>query len=116
SAAIRKRKARDAFTECDTTPRQPLCMLAGDVSRGSVAFLIVVEVNDARVERNDVAHLVDENLERVLDVQRRAKRAGNLVQRINFTMRFLDLIVSDVRTTLARLTHIDFAQLNRRLG
>src|SRR6185369_12090313 len=114
SASIRERKARDTFTEGDTPSRQSLCMLARDVSRRSVTFLIVVEVNDARVKRDDVAHLVDENLERVLDVQRRTKRAGNLIQRINFTVRLLDLIVSDVRAALTRLTHINFAQLNRR--
>ena len=84
-------------------------MLARNVSRGRVTFLFVVEVNDARIERHDVAHLVDENLERVLDVQRRAERAGNLVERIDLAMRFLDLVVSDKRTALASLIHIHFA-------
>src|SRR6476646_472749 len=91
-------------------------MFPGNVSRSRIAFLLVVEVNDARVERNHVAHLVDENLERVFDVQRRAERAGDLIERIDFAMRFLDLIVSDIRTTLTSLINIDFAQLNRRLG
>ena len=36
-----------------------------------------------------------ESRQSLLDVQRRAKRAGDLIQRINLTMRFLDLIVRD---------------------
>src|SRR6185369_11372077 len=114
--AIRERKPGHTFAERDATTSQFLNILSRHVSRCSVAFVLVVKVNDARVERNDVAHLVDEDLERVLDVQRRAKRAGNLIQRINFTVRLLDLIVSDVRAALTRLTHINFAELNRRLG
>src|SRR3954454_24913027 len=93
-----------------------LTMLAGDVTRGRITFLLVVEVNDASVERHDMAHLIDENLERVLDVQRRAERARNLVKRIDLAMCLLDLVVSDKRTALARLIHIDFAELNRWLG
>src|SRR4051812_10392776 len=108
-ASIRECKPGDAFTECDATSGEFLTILAGDVPRGRVTFLLVVKVNDARVERHHVAHLVDENLQRVLNVQRRAEGARNLVKRINFAMCLLDLVVSDKRTALASLIHIDFA-------
>src|SRR5262249_4970810 len=85
---------------------------ADDVARSRIAFAIVVNVNDASVEWDYVAHLVDENLERVFHVQRRSKRARNLVQRINFAMCFFDLVVSNERTALASLGHVDRAELN----
>src|SRR5215213_3024690 len=94
--AISECKSCDSFTQRDATPRQLLNILAGDVARCGVTFLLVVEVNDARVERNHVSHLIDQDFERVLDVQRRAERAGNLIQSINLAMGLLDLIVSDV--------------------
>src|SRR5262245_28327234 len=106
---VRECKASHTFAESNATARQLWNIFARNVSRGRVSILLVVKVNNARVEWDHVAHLVDENLERVLDIQRRTKRPGNLVKRINFTMRFLDLIVSDVRTALTSLVHIDFA-------
>ena len=109
-------KTSYTLTERDAPAGQLLSVLASDVSRCSVTFLFVVKINNTRVEWDHVAHLIDENLECVLDVQRRTKRAGNLIQRIDFAMRLLDLIVSDIRATLASLIHIDFAQLNWRLG
>jgi len=114
-ASICQRETRYTLARCDASAGQLLGVLAGDVASGRITFVLVVKVNNAGVERNDVAHLVDENLECMLDVQGSPERAGNLVQSVDLSMRFLDLVVGDVRATLTCLSDINFAELNRRL-
>jgi len=112
--AIRKCEPSHTLARDDAPVREFLNVLPNDVTRRGEAFHLVIEIDNTRVEWDHMAHLVDENLERVLDVERRAKRAGNLVQRINLAMRFLDLIVSDERSAFACLDHVDVAELQRR--
>src|SRR5258707_15547789 len=81
-----------------------------------MSFDVVVEINNASVERNYVYYLIDQNFERVLDVERCAESAGNFIKRINLTVGILDLIVSHVCTALPRLGEIDFAWLNQLPG
>src|SRR6185369_8771578 len=114
-ASICQREAGYTLTRCDASAGQLLGVLAGDVASGRITFVLVVKVNNAGVERNDVAHLVDENLERMLDVEGSPERAGNLVEGVNLSMRFLNLVVGDVRATLTCLSDINFSELNRRL-
>ena len=107
--AIRQCEACDAFAERYAPPCQLLNVFANDVASGRVAFRVVVEVNDAGVERHYVTYFVDEYFERVFDVQRSAKRARNFVERVDLTVSFLDLIVSDERAALPRLGHVNRA-------
>ena len=113
--AIRECEAGDAFAKSYATSCESLIVLADDVTSGGVAFCVVVEVNDAGIERHYVTYLVDQYFEGVFDVERGAKRSRNLVERVDLAVRFLDLIVSDVRTALSGLGHVNRAQLNRRL-
>src|SRR4051794_15907460 len=105
--SVRQRKPGHAFAQRDTSLPEFLRVLTNDVTRGRIALRIVVEVNDAGIKRHDVADLINENLERVFDVERCAKRARDLIQGVNLTMRFFDLVVSDVGTALTRLVEID---------
>src|SRR5215213_8707253 len=66
--SIRECKPGNAFTQSDAPSGELLSILAGAVACGSVTALLVVKEDDTGVERNDVAHLVNENLECVLDV------------------------------------------------
>src|SRR5215216_3117850 len=91
-----ERESGDSLPECDTSCRQLLPVLAGDVASSRIALGVVIKINDAGVEWDHVAHLVNQDFERVLDVKRGPKSAGNLVQRINLAVRFLYLVVSNV--------------------
>src|SRR5215204_291188 len=104
---VRQRKTRDTFSKRDASRRELLSILSYHVARCSVTLVLVVKVNDASIERHHVPHLVDQNLESMLNVQRRSKRAGNFIQGINLSMRFLYLIVSDVRAPLSSLSHVN---------
>src|ERR1044071_2775728 len=115
-AAVCECKTRDAFTRCDASCCQFLRVFTDDVLCSRITFAVVVDVNTASIEWNYVADLVDEDLERVRDVERSSKHARDFVKRIDLAVRFLDLIVSDERTALACLGQVDCAQLNRRLS
>src|SRR5438093_4551115 len=76
-------------------------------------FNLVIEINNAGVKRNYVAHLINKNLQCVFDIQGGSKCAGNFVKRVNLTMRILDLIISHVGAALPGLSHVDLSQLQR---
>src|SRR6185369_11382576 len=115
-AAVSECKPGNALTERDGARGQFLRILSNYVTCRRITFAVVVKINTTSIEWNDVAHLIDQNLERVGNVQRSSKRARDLVERIDLSMRFFDLVVSDEGTALARLGHINCAQLNRRFG
>src|ERR1043166_7947432 len=91
-------------------------MLSDYVTRSRVTFAVVVDVDTTGIERDHVAHFVDDDLEGVFDVERSSKRARDLVERVNLSMCLFDLIVGNERTALARLRQVNCAQLYRRLG
>src|SRR5262249_36507593 len=115
-AAVCECEARHALAQRDAARGQFLRVFANYVPRRRVTFAVVVDVNAAGVEWDHMSYFVDEDLERVGDVQLSPEGARDLVKRVNLAMRFLDLIVGDERTALACLGQVDRAQLYRRLG
>src|SRR6185295_18361019 len=93
--AVSECKAGDAFTQRDASRGQLLRVFTDYVTCARITFAVVVDVNTASVEWDHVAHFIDEDLECVCNVKRSSKRARDLVERINLTVRFLDLIVGD---------------------
>ena len=73
----------------------------------------VVQIDGASIERDHVSDFINENCQRVLYLERSTKRARDLVKRIGFLVRILDLIVSHVAATLSGLGDINFSQLER---
>src|ERR1044072_1350340 len=94
--SIRERKSGNTLTERNIPSGKFLRVLADYVTSRRVTFVFVVEVDHASVERNYVSYFVDENLECVFNVERGAERTRDLIKRIHFAMRILDLVVSDV--------------------
>jgi len=78
------------------------------VRRGRIAFQFVIEINDASIERHNVANLVDQYLYSIFHIEGGAKRTRNLIKCINFLVRTLNLIVGHVTAALAGLGHINF--------
>src|ERR1051325_5312373 len=92
-AAIGESKARHALAGRNATVTERRGVLARDVCRRSIALQLVVQIDHASIEGNDVAHLVDHDRERVFEIERRAEGARNLVERIDLPMRVLDLVM-----------------------
>ena len=90
-APVREHEADDALARRDRATAQDFRVAARHVLGGRVTLRVVVEIDGAQIERDDVADLVDENGDRVLDVERRAEGARNLVERVNLAVRARDL-------------------------
>lgn len=67
---VGERESGHAFSGRYAAVAQHVCVLARDVRSGRVGFQLVVEIDDAGVERNDVADLVDENRDCIFYVER----------------------------------------------
>ncbi len=106
--AIGQGKTGYAFAGRDASGSQALGISTRDVRGGRITFQFVVEINDAGIERHDVANLIDQYLHRILHIERGAKGAGNFVKCINFLMRTLNLIVGHVAAAFAGLHHVHF--------
>ena len=92
--AISQREAGHALSRRNASHGQELRIQPRDVSGSSIALYFVVEINHTRIKRDYVADFINQHFQRVSYVERRSEGPGYLIQRVDFLVRALDLVVS----------------------
>src|SRR6476620_6517140 len=95
--AVCESKPGHAFSGSYTVSLEDVCVFAYSVACRRIAFHVVIKVDEASVELNDMSNLIDETFQCVFEVNRSSERAGDLIKRIDFAVSFLYLIVCHVR-------------------
>ena len=106
--AVRQGKSSHALARRDTLGGQSLRIPAGNVSRCGIAFQFIVKINHARLKGHHVSYFVYQDFHGVAHAQRRTEGPRDFIERVDFLVRALDLVISHVGPALTRLGHINF--------